>query len=141
MSAKKALEELADIQARFGQSLGVTINRSLNTKLDVDEVLQSAESLIYQYAKTPDLVTIELTESAYFDSESRQSALIRNIRRKGVSIAIDDFGTGYSSFSYLSDSNFDLLKIDREFVVDIKVGSHKYFYRQNDHGTGPYTER
>lgn len=124
---KKALEELADIQARFGQSLGVTINRSLNTKLNIDEVLQSAESLIYQYAKTPDLVTIELTESAYFDSESRQSALIRNIRRKGVSIAIDDFGTGYSSFSYLSDSNFDLLKIDREFVVDIKVGSHKYF--------------
>ncbi|MEF1186427.1 EAL domain-containing protein, partial [Vibrio sinaloensis] len=107
--------------------LGVTINRSLNTKLDVDEVLQSAESLIYQYAKTPELVTIELTESAYFDSESRQSALIRSIRRKGVSIAIDDFGTGYSSFSYLSDSNFDLLKIDREFVTDIKMGSHQYF--------------
>tara|TARA_Y100001960_G_scaffold329674_1_gene421661 strand:- start:1798 stop:4095 length:2298 start_codon:yes stop_codon:yes gene_type:complete len=124
---KKALEELTEIQERFGAKLGVTINRSLNTKLEVDEVLQSAESLIYQYAKTPDLVTIELTESAYFDSESRQSSLIRNIRRKGVSIAIDDFGTGYSSFSYLSDSNFDLLKIDREFVVDIKIGSHKYF--------------
>lgn len=126
-AGKKALEELTAIQERFGAKLGVTINRSLNTKLDVDEVLQSAESLIYQYAKTPELVTIELTESAYFDSESRQSALIRSIRRKGVSIAIDDFGTGYSSFSYLSDSNFDLLKIDREFVTDIKMGSHQYF--------------
>ncbi|WP_159651999.1 EAL domain-containing protein [Vibrio atypicus] len=124
---KKALQELSAIQERFGAKLGVTINRSLNTKLEVDEVLQSAESLIYQYAKTPDLVTIELTESAYFDSESRQSSLIRNIRRKGVTVAIDDFGTGYSSFSYLSDSNFDLLKIDREFVTDIKIGSHKYF--------------
>lgn len=124
---KKALQDLNEIQQRFGEKLGVTINRSLNTKLDVDEVLQSAESLVSQYAATPELVTIELTESAYFDSESCQSSLIRRIRSKGVSVAIDDFGTGYSSFSYLSDSNFDLLKIDREFVVDIKVGSHKYF--------------
>lgn len=44
----------------------------------------------------------------------------------GVSVAIDDFGTGYSSFTYLSDCNFDLLKIDREFVTNIRIGTHKY---------------
>ncbi|MEZ8100061.1 EAL domain-containing protein [Vibrio bivalvicida] len=124
---KKALQDLNKIQARFGNGLGVTINRSLNTKLEVDEVLQSADSLVHQYASSPDTVTIELTESAYFDSESRQSSLIRNIRRRGVSVAIDDFGTGYSSFAYLSDCNFDVLKIDREFVKDLKEGSHKYY--------------
>lgn len=124
---KKALHDLNIIQERFGKELGVTINRSLNTKLEVDEVLKSADSLIHQYAKRPETVTIELTESAYFDSESRQSSLIRNIRRRGVSVAIDDFGTGYSSFAYLSDCNFDILKIDREFVKDLKQGTHKFF--------------
>lgn len=124
---KKALHDLNTIQERFGKQLGITINRSLNTKLEVDEVLRSADSLIHQYATYPETVTIELTESAYFDSESRQSALIRNIRRRGVSVAIDDFGTGYSSFAYLSDCNFDVLKIDREFVKDLKAGSHKFF--------------
>lgn len=124
---KKALQDLKKIQERFGRNLGVTINRSLNTKLEVDEVLQSADSLVHQYASSPETVTIELTESAYFDSESRQSSLIRNIRRRGVSVAIDDFGTGYSSFAYLSDCNFDILKIDREFVKDLKEGSHKYY--------------
>ncbi|WP_425665908.1 EAL domain-containing protein [Vibrio tubiashii] len=123
---KKALQDLKKIQERFGPNLGVTINRSLNTKLEVDEVLQSANSLVHQYASNPETVTIELTESAYFDSESRQSSLIRNIRRRGVSVAIDDFGTGYSSFAYLSDCNFDILKIDREFVKDLKEGSHKF---------------
>ncbi|MCG9679840.1 EAL domain-containing protein [Vibrio sp. Isolate24] len=123
---RKALEDLSVIQERYGEKLGMTINRSLNTKLEVDEVLQSADALVHQYAKTPELVTIELTESAYFDSESEQSSLIRNIRRRGVSVAIDDFGTGYSSFSYLSDCNFDLLKIDRDFVSGLRVGTHKY---------------
>ncbi|NOH80494.1 EAL domain-containing protein [Vibrio sp. RE86] len=124
---KKALQDLNSIQEEFGRMIGVTINRSLNTKLEVDEVLQSADSLVHQYASTPENVTIELTESAYFDSESRQSSLIRNIRHRGVKVAIDDFGTGYSSFSYLSDCNFDILKIDREFIKDLKEGSHKFF--------------
>ncbi|WP_070965191.1 EAL domain-containing protein [Vibrio sonorensis] len=123
----RALKDLNTIQSRYGNNIGLTINRSLNTKLEPEEVLQSAEMMIKEYAQTPHLVTIELTESAYFDSESRQSSFIKNLRQKGVSIAIDDFGTGYSSFAYLSDCNFDLLKIDREFVKHIKVGSSRYY--------------
>ncbi|NVD06904.1 EAL domain-containing protein [Vibrio sp. JPW-9-11-11] len=124
---KQALQDLVVIQQRFGSQIGVTINRSLNTKLEVDEVLQSAHSLIQTYAQSPSTVTIELTESAYFDSESRRSSLIRSIRRQGVSIAIDDFGTGYSSFAYLSDCNFDVLKIDREFIKDLKPNTRQYY--------------
>lgn len=123
---KRALRDLVTIQQQFGPDIGLTINRSLNTELGAETVLKSAEEMIEDYAKTPHLVTIELTESAYFDSESSQSSLIKNIRQHGVSVAIDDFGTGYSSFTYLSDCNFDLLKIDREFVTGIKVDSHKY---------------
>ncbi|HFQ5308683.1 TPA: EAL domain-containing protein [Vibrio vulnificus] len=123
---KKSLEGLKAIHQRFGQRIGITINRSLNTKLGAEEVLQNAEQMVCMYADTPELVTIELTESAYFDSESNQSELIKRIRHLGVSVAIDDFGTGYSSFTYLSDCNFDLLKIDREFVTNIRIGTHKY---------------
>lgn len=126
----RALQDLTYIQERFGDHLGVTINRSLNTKLDPNEVLQSADSLVHQYAKNPESVTIELTESAYFDSESQQSSLIKNIRNRGVKVAIDDFGTGYSSFSYLSDSNFDLVKIDKSFISDLTEGSNNYFIVQ-----------
>ncbi|HFQ4969753.1 TPA: EAL domain-containing protein [Vibrio vulnificus] len=123
---KKSLQGLKSIHERFGTRIGITINRSLNTKLGAEEVLQNAEQMICLYSDTPELVTVELTESAYFDSESSQSELIKRIRNMGVSVAIDDFGTGYSSFTYLSDCNFDLLKIDKEFVTDIHVGTHKY---------------
>ncbi|MGF1753483.1 EAL domain-containing protein [Vibrio makurazakiensis] len=122
-----SLNGLTKIQERYGERIGITINRSLNTKLGAEAVLSSALQMVREFANTPELVTIELTESAYFDSESSQSDLIHSLREHKVSVAIDDFGTGYSSFTYLSDCNFDLLKIDREFVIDIQVGTHRYF--------------
>lgn len=124
---KRSIQDLEKIHQRFGSKLGMTINRSLNTKLGVDKVLKLAEDMIVKYAKRPELITLELTESAYFDSESSQAALIKKIRQHNVSVAIDDFGTGYSSFTYLSDCNFDVLKIDREFVTGIKTGTHKFY--------------
>jgi EAL domain-containing protein (putative c-di-GMP-specific phosphodiesterase class I) len=46
-------------------------------------------------------------------------ATLRRLKDEGVSIYIDDFGTGYSSLSYLKEIPFDVLKIDRKFIVDM----------------------
>jgi len=46
--------------------------------------------------------------------------VIDALRKEGIKCAIDDFGIGYSSLSYLKKLSFDTLKIDMEFIKDIK---------------------
>jgi diguanylate cyclase (GGDEF)-like protein len=81
----------------------------------VDEVLD----LLRQTGLSPQLLQIELTESATLGGLDRAAQSIKRLRIAGVSVAIDDFGTGYSCLSYLPKLSFDALKIDRSFVNEV----------------------
>jgi EAL domain-containing protein (putative c-di-GMP-specific phosphodiesterase class I) len=49
-----------------------------------------------------------------------ESAVFRQLRELGIKLCIDDFGTGYSSLSQLQKLRFDVLKIDRAFILRIE---------------------
>ncbi|EOX4943709.1 EAL domain-containing protein [Vibrio alginolyticus] len=123
---KAALKHFPRLQEIYGEEVGVTINRSLNTKLDSLQILQRSHDLIKASGVDPKRVTIELTETAYFEQDEEHTRALEEVRKEGIEIAIDDFGTGYSSFSYLEKGQFDLLKIDRKFVKNIHKGSTSY---------------
>lgn len=123
---KSALSQLPDIQGIYGAEVGLTINRSLNTKLNALQVLQSSFEIILESGVNPSNITIELTETAYFEQDQEHSVALEQIRKLGIDVAIDDFGTGYSSFAYLKEDQFDLVKIDRKFIKDIVVDSISY---------------
>jgi len=67
----------------------------------------------------PELLEIELTETALMDVTPEHGEALGRLRASGVTLAIDDFGTGYSSLGYLGLFPVDRIKIAREFVKDI----------------------
>ena len=67
------------------------------------------------------LLEFDVTESMAMENPERASAVLKELRRMGISLAIDDFGTGYSSLSYIKQLPFNRLKIDRSFVAGIAL--------------------
>jgi diguanylate cyclase (GGDEF)-like protein/PAS domain S-box-containing protein len=70
-------------------------------------------------------LTLELTESAFFDANSDVLRQLRQLREAGVRIAMDDFGTGYASLGRLKELPLDMVKIDRSFVAMIRTGQEQ----------------
>ena len=64
-------------------------------------------------------IEIEITESVLASDIEHVKSVLSQLRAAGFTVAIDDFGTGFSSLSYLRHLPFDILKIDRAFVLDL----------------------
>ena len=64
----------------------------------------------------PEMLTIEITESAAVESEEEMFATVNALTALGVAVSIDDYGTGYCTLEYLKKINASELKIDRGFV-------------------------
>lgn len=81
--------------------------------------IASVERALDVSGLAPELMQIELTESALMSDVAFCAKRLAQLRDLGVTIALDDFGTGYSSLAYLHQFPLDTLKIDRSFVSRI----------------------
>jgi len=76
--------------------------------------------LTSQYNISPDLLRLEITETAYTENPAQIMTVLPQLRAQGFKILMDDFGSGYSSLNMLKDLVIDILKIDMRFVDDIE---------------------
>ncbi|QUM81728.1 EAL domain-containing protein [Moritella sp. 5] len=97
------------------------VNFALHVNMSVRELLHpdyiSTVKKILAITQLPAAnLTLEITESRLVSQPLLTNQLLGQLRSLGIQIAIDDFGTGYSSLAYLTQLQFDALKIDRSFV-------------------------
>ncbi|MBN3754865.1 EAL domain-containing protein [Paraburkholderia sp. Tr-20389] len=113
--ADKAIGQCAAWKAA-GLELAVSVNVSAR------ELIQSTlpdtfGALLKKHGVAPDMVWIEITESAIMDDPNHAIETLDRLHALGIRLAIDDFGTGYSSLAYLKRMPVDELKIDKSFVI------------------------
>jgi diguanylate cyclase (GGDEF)-like protein len=101
-----------------GHELTVAVNVAAR-QLDGDELLDDVERALAESHLSPELLTLEITETALMRDSAASAERLHTLKQLGVRIAIDDFGTGYSSLAYLQQFPADLLKIDRSFIQAI----------------------
>ena len=103
---------------RLGHPIRVWINVSA-TQLK-DPMLPIVVRDILRYHQLDgSLIGLELTESAFIDTDETILAALHRIKALGVTLALDDFGVKYSSLEYLQRLPVDVVKIDRAFVQEL----------------------
>lgn len=81
-----------------------------------DDLCDTIDSIVRKYDISPELIGLEVTESAYTDNPQQIIDVTERLRARGFKILMDDFGSGYSSLNMLKDMQVDVLKIDLKFL-------------------------
>ena len=103
---------------RRGLRLGVAVNLSVWDLHDRD-LPRQVMRFLQGFGLSPDVLTLEVTESAAMADPGRAREVLGELYVHGVRIAIDDFGTGFSSLAHLKQLPAHELKIDKSFVTDM----------------------
>lgn len=93
----------------------VSVNLS-QLDFELCDIMAEIDKCRAKYDVPVDLLHIEVTESALTSGSDFLSQQIQKFRKAGYEVWMDDFGSGYSSFNNLKNYDFDVLKIDMDFL-------------------------
>ena len=104
-------------QVREWDGVDMHVNLSPRQLLQPD-VVERVAAAVAESGVAPERLHLEVTENVLIENADAAAELLRALREIRVRLSLDDFGTGYSSLSSLRQFPFDLLKIDRSFLLD-----------------------
>ncbi len=93
--------------------ISINVSRIDIFSMDVPAYLQS---LMQKYDLSPKLLKVEVTESAYAESNDKIIRTVKQLRDLEFLVMMDDFGSGYSSLNMLKSVSVDVLKLDMRFL-------------------------
>ncbi|MBP3380192.1 MAG: GGDEF and EAL domain-containing protein [Ruminococcus sp.] len=104
---------------KINPDLVINVNLSY-TQIKKNSFLKELFELIEETGFPIEHLCLEITERCRLLDTEMLKDMFSILRQRGVKIAVDDFGTGFSSLGFLRNIPVDVVKIDREFVKDIR---------------------
>lgn len=88
-----------------------------------NDLVAAWKRLIKKYDISPKELTLEITETFFYDSDDLYDVL-RELQDLGFCLEVDDFGTGYSTLNLIRNVPVNVIKIDKDFL-DQKLSTDK----------------
>ncbi len=101
--------------ARDGYRLNLAVNVSPR-QFESDDLAGMVLEALTSSGLSPRQLELEITESLAIEQPERVRSVLTPLRKMGIRLAVDDFGTGHSNLAILTQFEFDVFKIDRQFV-------------------------
>lgn len=121
--------ELGRVLDCFSLELGLTALAAEPTlRLSINMSARSigypkwSETLDRGLAEDPTIaerLILEITEGSAMLMPDIVIVFMAEMHRRGISFALDDFGAGYTAFRFFKDFQFDIVKIDGQFISNI----------------------
>ena len=108
----------------------VSVNLSRNDFLHCDMV-EEITRRVAEAGYKPDILRIEITESAFVANQEILGQEVKRFREKGFKVWMDDFGSEYSTLNLLEELDFNLIKIDMKFMRNMAVGEKNHIIVSN----------
>jgi diguanylate cyclase (GGDEF)-like protein/PAS domain S-box-containing protein len=105
-----------------GRDISLAINVSAKT-LNEGAIADRLAVLLGKWPIPEGLLVLEVTETVAISNINRARDLARHLRQLGCRLALDDFGAGFATFYYLKHLEFDIVKIDGEFIKRLPESS------------------
>ncbi|HEU4393445.1 MAG TPA: bifunctional diguanylate cyclase/phosphodiesterase [Solirubrobacterales bacterium] len=102
-----------------GRSRPIAVNVSGGSLSDPDLIADVRQAIAD--GLNPGWLDFEITETAAISNMDRAREFAEEVTGMGCGLGLDDFGTGFSSFSYLKELPVQHLKIDLEFIRDLRT--------------------
>jgi diguanylate cyclase (GGDEF)-like protein len=119
----EACREAKTWQALSGPPIRVAVNLSAH-QFSRPSLPGMVRSALVAADLSPDLLELELTETAAMGKPDRVASVLHELTRMGVRLTVDDYGTGYSICGHLKDFPIGRLKIDQSFVAGLPHDLH-----------------
>lgn len=117
---RHVLMDIVRWKKRGDRLLPVSINLTMNDAYQQD-LIPFLKTSFSEFGVSPQLVELELTESAISKDTYFIVQVLKQIRALGIKVNMDDFGTGYSSLSMLSKLPLDTMKVDKSFFDQVEI--------------------
>lgn len=114
---EEVCRNMMELRRRGLKNIPVSVNVSRLEFYDPN-LCRSIIDLTERYRLEPQMMRLEITESAYTDNPQQLLAAMKELQNYGFQVLMDDFGSGYSSLNMLKDVPVDILKMDMKFLED-----------------------
>ena len=118
---KRIVRDFAWLEKQGIPLVPVSVNLSRTDFFETDMVSEIAR-IMDDAGYSHRLLDIEITESAFAQDQGRLKEEVDRFRALGFAVWMDDFGSEYSTLSLLENLNFDLIKVDMQFMRNFTTG-------------------
>ncbi|MDO7653166.1 MAG: EAL domain-containing protein, partial [Porticoccus sp.] len=96
-------------------------------QLQDDRFAKEVIKIVDKFGVDPSQLVFEITEESLIHNLAKVKDQLDELIAYGIKIALDDFGTGYSSLAMLQDLPVQYVKLDREFICNLRDESDESY--------------